>query len=63
MDKIETVGIVANASGILSLDVPDKATNAAFWIFASSAPFVLLGLFAAVLFTRVQTEATNRVTP
>ncbi|UZD92533.1 MFS transporter [Cognatishimia activa] len=57
------VGIVANASGILSLDVPEKATNAAFWIFASSAPFVLLGLFAAVSFTRAQTEATNRVTP
>lgn len=40
------VGIVANASGLLSMETPSDAAKVARWIFMSCIPFAAIGLIA-----------------
>lgn len=40
------VGIVANASGLLSIDTTEDAAKVARWVFASCLPFAAIGLAA-----------------
>ncbi|WP_347975000.1 hypothetical protein [Foliimonas ilicis] len=40
------VGIVANASGLLSIETAADAAKVARWIFASCVPFAAIGLIA-----------------
>jgi len=46
------VGIVANASGFLTMTTPAEAAATATWIFAACLPFAGLGLFATILLLR-----------
>ncbi len=46
------VGIVANAVGFASAGSPAEAVRAAWWIFAASLPFGVLGLMAMVPLVR-----------
>jgi MFS family permease len=46
------IGIVANASGILTMQTPKDAMNVAFWVFFSCLPFAVLGLVSMYALTR-----------
>jgi MFS family permease len=49
------VGIVANASGFLSMETAADAAKVARWIFASCVPFAAIGLIAMRLLVRDRT--------
>ena len=40
------IGIVANASGLLTMETPLEAAEVARWVFLACMPFAALGLFA-----------------
>jgi MFS family permease len=42
------VGIVANASGLTSMNTPSEAAEVARWIFLACVPFAVLGLVAMI---------------
>lgn len=46
------IGIVANASGLLTMDTPDAAADVAVRIFFACLPFAVLGLVATAMFLR-----------
>jgi MFS family permease len=46
------IGIIANASGILTMRTPEEAREVAFWVFFSCLPFALLGLVSMYALTR-----------
>lgn len=46
------IGIVANASGLLTMDTPIAAANVAKWIFLACLPFAVLGLVAMIMLVR-----------
>ena len=49
------VGIVANASGLLSIETAADAAKVARWVFASCVPFAAIGLIAMSLLVRDRT--------
>ena len=46
------IGIIANASGILTMRTPQEAQEVAFGVFVSCIPFALLGLVSMYALTR-----------
>jgi MFS family permease len=49
------VGIVANASGLLSIETAADAAKVARWVFASCVPFAAIGLIAMSVLVRDRT--------
>ena len=54
------VGIVANASGLLSIETPADAAQVAHWVFASCVPFVAIGLIAMGALVRDRTRKSQQ---
>lgn len=46
------IGIVANASGFLTMQTPAAAADVAWWVFAASLPFAALGLVGMAALVR-----------
>ncbi len=54
------IGIVANASGLLTMRGPDEASDVARWIFAACLPFAAIGLVAMAFFVRSRTSVRSQ---
>lgn len=54
------VGIVANASGLLSMETAADAAKVARWVFVSCAPFAAIGLIAMSLLVRDRTGKSQQ---
>ena len=54
------VGIVANASGLLSIETAADAAKVARWVFASCVPFAAIGLIAMSLLVRDRTGKSQQ---
>ena len=54
------VGIVANASGLLSIETAADAAKVSRWVFASCVPFAAIGLIAMGLLVRDRTGKSQQ---
>ena len=54
------VGIVANASGLLSIETAADAAKVARWVFASCVPFAAIGLIAMSVLVRDRTGKSQQ---
>ena len=53
------IGIVANASGFLTMETSTAAANVAHWIFIACLPFAALGLVAMIALARGRPAASH----